>query len=127
MSFELLETSLPLSHLDFQVGVFVNQDYALTPLNYADDGLTLSWGHGDVGQLGQGAVKDLSIPTVVSGLIDSDITMIACGAEYSIAVSAEKEVAVLLGRVHPVFLGRTSLFGAIRTLPVQSHGSQKVP
>jgi alpha-tubulin suppressor-like RCC1 family protein len=70
---------------------YLGWDLRLTPVNCADTGLTLSWGRGEDGQLGHGDAQERTTPCVVYALKDSGISKITCGAEYSIAISAENK------------------------------------
>eukprot|EP00884_Botryococcus_braunii_P013111 jgi/Botrbrau1/21800/Bobra.0190s0025.2 len=54
-----------------------------------DTGEVVAWGRGEDGQLGLGDAQERSSPVVVPSLTSSQIDMVTCGAEYSIAVSRE--------------------------------------
>ena len=48
-----------------------------------------TWGKGEDGQLGHGSADDEPLPKAVLALLDYGIKAIACGAEYTVAVSSE--------------------------------------
>lgn len=54
-------------------------------------GLLVAWGRGEDGQLGLGDPEDRLSPTSVSELAGKSISGIACGAEYSVAISASQQ------------------------------------
>ena len=59
----------------------------------ADDGMVVSWGRGEDGQLGHGDANERPLPQTIHSLKEAQIDSIYCGAEYSAAVSyARKEV-----------------------------------
>jgi alpha-tubulin suppressor-like RCC1 family protein len=43
------------------------------------------------GKLGHGDAERCAIPTVVSALIEHDISMVTCGGDHSIAASEKKK------------------------------------
>ncbi|XP_011304625.1 E3 ubiquitin-protein ligase HERC2 [Fopius arisanus] len=61
-------------------------------LALTEEGLTYSWGSGDGGRLGHGNTIDYENPKVVEALADKSITFIACGSNYSAAVTATGEL-----------------------------------
>lgn len=55
-----------------------------------DCDLVVSWGRGEDGQLGHGDANEYAEPKAIHSLIQSGVTSISCGAEYTIAVSKPK-------------------------------------
>jgi alpha-tubulin suppressor-like RCC1 family protein len=48
-----------------------------------------SWGRGEDGQLGHGGAGDLTEPRAIFSLLGMDVRRIACGAEYTVAVTVD--------------------------------------
>jgi E3 ubiquitin-protein ligase HERC2 len=65
-----------------------NHTLCLTP-----DGGLLSWGMNNVGQLGHGTNKNSPVPKQVTALT-SRVQMVACGYEFSAAISAEGQLFI---------------------------------
>lgn len=49
-----------------------------------------TWGRGEDGQLGHGNADQVLVPRAVRGLLGKGIQLIACGAEYTVAVCQEE-------------------------------------
>eukprot|EP01024_Parvocaulis_polyphysoides_P009013 TRINITY_DN12734_c0_g1_i2.p1 TRINITY_DN12734_c0_g1~~TRINITY_DN12734_c0_g1_i2.p1 ORF type:complete len:432 (-),score=48.71 TRINITY_DN12734_c0_g1_i2:202-1497(-) len=58
-----------------------------------DNGMVLTWGRGEDGQLGHGDAEDRTTPTVVAGLQEVQPQSIVCGAEF-MAVLCKQEPQV---------------------------------
>eukprot|EP00803_Ostreobium_quekettii_P009976 evm.model.scf_2796.2 EVM.evm.TU.scf_2796.2 scf_2796:5567-19194(-) len=56
------------------------------------DGRVFAWGRGKYGQLGLGDYNTVNEPHCVSGLAGISVTQIACGADHSLAVTAQGKV-----------------------------------
>ena len=56
----------------------------------ADNGIVLSWGRGEDGQLGHGDAEERARPQAIYHLRSSDCTSVYSGAEYSVALSTVK-------------------------------------
>ncbi|XP_012287916.1 E3 ubiquitin-protein ligase HERC2 [Orussus abietinus] len=56
-------------------------------LALAQDGTVFSWGNGDGGRLGHGDTTSYDEPKVLEALTNKDITFIACGSNYSAALT----------------------------------------
>nr|CAB3252595.1 ZF(ZZ)-8 zinc finger protein [Phallusia mammillata] len=46
-----------------------------------------SWGDGDYGKLGRGGSDGCKVPFVIDTLIDKDVVKVACGSQFSLALS----------------------------------------
>eukprot|EP01026_Neomeris_dumetosa_P076364 TRINITY_DN8188_c0_g1_i10.p2 TRINITY_DN8188_c0_g1~~TRINITY_DN8188_c0_g1_i10.p2 ORF type:complete len:238 (+),score=32.05 TRINITY_DN8188_c0_g1_i10:40-753(+) len=58
-----------------------------------DNGMVLTWGRGEDGQLGHGDAEDRVIPTIVEGLTHVQPKTIVCGAEFmAVLCSQEPQV-----------------------------------
>eukprot|EP01025_Chloroclados_australasicus_P025419 TRINITY_DN2539_c0_g1_i1.p2 TRINITY_DN2539_c0_g1~~TRINITY_DN2539_c0_g1_i1.p2 ORF type:complete len:402 (-),score=54.71 TRINITY_DN2539_c0_g1_i1:677-1882(-) len=55
-----------------------------------DNGMVLTWGRGEDGQLGHGDAEDRTTPTVVAGLTDVKPQSIVCGAEFMAILCADE-------------------------------------
>ncbi len=55
-------------------------------------GELLTWGCGESGQLGVGDCIDEWRPRVVEALSGMDVCLVACGGEYTVAVSGEERM-----------------------------------
>lgn len=64
----------------------------------------MAWGRGEDGQLGLGDAQERSSPTLVPALTGAQINMIACGAEYSMAVSTENKQLLSWGWYDQIIL-----------------------
>lgn len=47
------------------------------------------WGNGDHGRLGSSSKKSFNIPRLCDLLIDSNVTMVACGGAHTLALTGE--------------------------------------
>ena len=56
-------------------------------LAVTDDNCVWSWGDGDFGKLGRGGSEGCNIPQKIDSLCGQDIYKIACGAQFSLALS----------------------------------------
>lgn len=52
-----------------------------------DCDVVATFGRGEDGQLGHGACNEVEAPKAVKSLIDKKVNSVACGAEYTLAVS----------------------------------------
>jgi hypothetical protein len=57
----------------------------------AGTGMVLSWGRGEDGQLGHGDADERAQPHAVHALLNTEISSVICGAEYSVALSRERQ------------------------------------
>jgi len=53
--------------------------------------MVLSWGRGEDGQLGHGDADERAQPHAVHALLNAEISFVICGAEYSVALSRERQ------------------------------------
>lgn len=76
------------------VGLACGSSHSVVLLQTGPSGsMVLSWGRGEDGQLGHGDAEDRQHPQAVFTLINRGITQVACGAEYTVAVSGlEKQL-----------------------------------
>ncbi len=56
----------------------------------ADNGIVLSWGRGEDGQLGHGDAEERARPQAIYHLRSSECSSVYSGAEYSVALSTAK-------------------------------------
>ncbi|XP_048589232.1 E3 ubiquitin-protein ligase HERC2 isoform X2 [Nematostella vectensis] len=68
--------------IDIACGSRDAQTLALT-----DDGTVWSWGDGDFGKLGRGGSEGCSVPNPVEKLQGQGVCKVACGAQFSLALS----------------------------------------
>ena len=54
----------------------------------SDDGTVWSWGDGDFGKLGRGGCEGCSTPHPVDKLQGQGVCKVACGAQFSLALTA---------------------------------------
>ena len=54
----------------------------------AGNGLVVSWGRGEDGQLGHGDANERPFPQTVHALTGAGVDSVFCGAEYSAAVAS---------------------------------------
>eukprot|EP00118_Oscarella_pearsei_P022140 m.252836 g.252836 ORF g.252836 m.252836 type:complete len:3992 (+) comp40356_c1_seq2:177-12152(+) len=57
-----------------------------------DNGTVYGWGDGDYGKLGRGGSDGSKVPKPVERLDGEDIVSIACGSQYSMALSAKGQI-----------------------------------
>ena len=80
---------------------------------HAGTGLVLSWGRGEDGQLGHGDADERTQPHAVHALQQADTSAVVCGAEYSVALSHERQEVYSWGWCAP---GHRNLSGCSRLL-----------
>ncbi len=61
-------------------------------LALTEDGRVWSWGDGDFGKLGRGGSEGCSVPHVVDRLAREPVCEVACGAQFSVALTRAGQV-----------------------------------
>lgn len=86
---------LPLTRPILCVGPPPARDYGtqtcllLPTLHTPDCNVMACWGRGEDGQLGHGDAAQVDAPKAVAALAGKDVSAVVCGAEYTVAVSAQ--------------------------------------
>ncbi|KAI3438258.1 hypothetical protein D9Q98_000694 [Chlorella vulgaris] len=75
------------------IGLACGSSHSLALISTPTGSIVLSWGRGEDGQLGHGDAEDRQEPQAVFSLIGRGVSVVHCGAEYSLAVAeAEKQI-----------------------------------
>lgn len=61
-------------------------------LALTDQGRVYSWGDGDFGKLGRGGSEGCSLPQNIERLNGLGVVQVACGAQFSLALTSNGEV-----------------------------------